>query len=115
MLKTILIMIVTAVAVNYPNLADSYALLDIRQDEKAKELHRLDSLNILSYVLLLILTVCTIWLFKKRRVQFLHETGLAIIYGLIVGAIIRYFSDTGYADHIRYIELFWQLFFTHVY
>lgn len=67
-----------------------YAVLDIRQDEKAKQLHRLDTLNILAYVCILILIVCTIWLFKHKRVKFIHETGLAIIYGLIVGAIIRY-------------------------
>ena len=79
-----------------------YALLDIRQDEKAKLLHRLDSLNILAYTLLLILTVCTIWLFKWRRIQFLHETGLAIFYGLIVGAIIRYVGQESEVSHLRY-------------
>lgn len=30
---------------------------------------------------LLALTVLTIWLFKHRRVAWLHETGLAVIYG----------------------------------
>ena len=34
--------------------------------------------------------VITIWALKKKSVRFLHETGLALIYGLIVGAIIRY-------------------------
>lgn len=84
------------------------AASDIELDAKAQSTHRLDSLNLLSYTLLLILTVLTIWLFKHRRVSFLHETGLAVIYGkiilriswcfinfliflgLIVGAIIRY-------------------------
>lgn len=80
-----------------------YALVDIRQDEKARLLHRLDSLNILAYVFLLILTVCTIWLFKRRRVQFLHETGLAIFYGLIVGAIIRYAGTESEYSHLRYV------------
>ena len=32
----------------------------------------------------------TIWALKKRSVRFLHETGLALLYGLIVGAIFRY-------------------------
>lgn len=63
---------------------------DIALDAKAQSTHVIDSLNLLSYTLLLILTVLTIWLFKHRRVSFLHETGLAVIYGLIVGAIIRY-------------------------
>nr|XP_023013493.1 sodium/hydrogen exchanger 7 isoform X2 [Leptinotarsa decemlineata] len=70
------------------------AASDIQLDAKAQSTHRLDSLNLLSYTLLLILTVLTIWLFKHRRVSFLHETGLAVIYGLIVGAIIRYSGTT---------------------
>ncbi|CAK9801912.1 Sodium/hydrogen exchanger 7 [Anthophora quadrimaculata] len=66
------------------------AATDIELDAKAQLLHRLDSLNLLLYTFLLILTVLTIWTFKHRRLSFLHETGLAVIYGLIIGAIIRY-------------------------
>lgn len=61
----------------------SGAASDIILDAKAQSAHRIDSLNLLSYTLLLILTVLTIWLFKHRRVSFLHETGLAVIYGKI--------------------------------
>ncbi|KAL1492703.1 hypothetical protein ABEB36_010919 [Hypothenemus hampei] len=70
------------------------AASDIQLDAKAQSNHRLDSLNLLCYTLLLILTVLTIWLFKHRRFSFIHETGLAVIYGLIVGAIIRYSGGT---------------------
>ncbi|XP_078039188.1 na[+]/H[+] hydrogen exchanger 3 isoform X4 [Augochlora pura] len=66
------------------------AATDIELDAKAQFLHRLDSLNLLLYTFLLILTVLTIWTFKHRRLRFLHETGLAVIYGLIIGAVIRY-------------------------
>ncbi|XP_070525859.1 sodium/hydrogen exchanger 6 isoform X4 [Cardiocondyla obscurior] len=66
------------------------AATDIKLDAKAQLLHRIDSLNLLLYTFLLILTVLTIWTFKHRRLRFLHETGLAVIYGLFVGAIIRY-------------------------
>ena len=59
-------------------------------DEKEAETHRLDSLIILLYTGLLTVTVLTIWLFKHRRIRYLHETGLALLYGLVVGAIIRY-------------------------
>ena len=57
-------------------------------DEKESELHRLDSLSLLLYTFLLTLTVLTIWLFKHRRIRYLHETGLAIFYGLVVGKYI---------------------------
>lgn len=60
------------------------AASDIVLDAKAQSTHRLDTLNLLSYTFLLILTVLTIWLFKHRRVSFLHETGLAVIYGKLL-------------------------------
>src|SRR6218665_1826268 len=90
----------------FVNSVSGYAVLDIRQDEKAKLLHRLDTLNILAYVSILILIVCTIWLFKHKRVRFIHETGLAVVYGLIVGAIIRYAGSGTEITQIRYHLLY---------
>ena len=58
---------------------------ELRIDEKESELHRLDSLSLLIYCFLLTLTVLSIWLLKHRRFRYLHETGLAIIYGLVIG------------------------------
>lgn len=55
--------------------------IDIELDAKANLLHRIDSLNLLLYTFLLTLTILTVWLFKHHRVSWLHETGLAIIYG----------------------------------
>lgn len=77
---------------------------DVLIDAKATSLHRIDSLNLLIYCesglennrrgkfsrkfpqisllgSLLALTVLTIWIFKFRRVSWLNETGLAVIYG----------------------------------
>ncbi|XP_032082264.1 sodium/hydrogen exchanger 7 isoform X2 [Thamnophis elegans] len=68
----------------------SSAMEEITTEKEAEESHRQDSVSLLTFILLLTLTILTIWLFKHRRVRFLHETGLAMIYGLIVGVILRY-------------------------
>uniref|UniRef100_A0A8C6TQ15 Sodium/hydrogen exchanger n=1 Tax=Neogobius melanostomus TaxID=47308 RepID=A0A8C6TQ15_9GOBI len=59
-------------------------------ERQAEESHRQDSANLLIFIMLLTLTILTIWLFKHRRFRFLHETGLAMIYGLLVGVILRF-------------------------
>ncbi|CAG5872207.1 unnamed protein product [Menidia menidia] len=69
---------------------DSNALDNVATERMAEESHRQDSANLLIFIMLLTLTILTIWLFKHRRFRFLHETGLAMIYGLLVGVILRF-------------------------
>ncbi|XP_074503615.1 sodium/hydrogen exchanger 6-like [Sebastes fasciatus] len=66
------------------------AMENIFTEKKAEESHRQDSADLLIFIMLLTLTILTIWLFKHRRFRFLHETGLAMIYGVLVGAVLRY-------------------------
>ncbi|KAG7232382.1 hypothetical protein INR49_008921, partial [Caranx melampygus] len=63
---------------------------NVATERMAEESHRQDSANLLIFITLLTLTILTIWLFKHRRFRFLHETGLAMIYGLLVGVILRF-------------------------
>uniref|UniRef100_A0A8C4SLV6 Sodium/hydrogen exchanger n=1 Tax=Erpetoichthys calabaricus TaxID=27687 RepID=A0A8C4SLV6_ERPCA len=70
--------------------AEDSAMEDIVTEKEAEESHRQDSANLLIFIMLLTLTILTIWLFKHRRFRFLHETGLAMIYGLLVGVVLRY-------------------------
>nr|AXV43381.1 sodium/hydrogen exchanger 6b [Lateolabrax maculatus] len=69
---------------------ESGAMDNVATERMAEESHRQDSANLLIFIMLLTLTILTIWLFKHRRFRFLHETGLAMIYGLLVGVILRF-------------------------
>lgn len=67
----------------------SASAIDVQVDEKKAYNHVADSVDLLCYVSLLCLTILTLWAFKTKRVRFLHESGLAVIYGLFVGLILR--------------------------
>jgi len=64
--------------------------LDVSTDARKQRVHIIDSLDLLAYLGLLVLTIITLWIFKKKRLWFIHESGLSVIFGLIVGAIMRY-------------------------
>ena len=50
--------------------------------EKQQEmLHTMDSLNILLYSGLLVLTMLTVYVFRRRQIRFFHESGMIMIYG----------------------------------
>ncbi|KAJ7996361.1 hypothetical protein DPEC_G00236300 [Dallia pectoralis] len=70
--------------------AEENTAMDVSTERRAEESHRQDSADLLIFIMLLTLTILTIWLFKHRRFRFLHETGLAMIYGLLVGVILRF-------------------------
>eukprot|EP00117_Sycon_ciliatum_P001592 scpid54116/ scgid7189/ Sodium/hydrogen exchanger 9; Na(+)/H(+) exchanger 9; Solute carrier family 9 member 9 len=60
---------------------------------EVEEIHKRNSLSLLLMVFLLILIVLTIWLFKVKNFRILHETGFSLIYGILVGVIVKYSSS----------------------
>ena len=72
-------------------------------DRKTKE-HIEDSIELLIFLFLLVLVVLTIWLFKYKRLSYVHETSLAIFYGAIFGAIIRYGPYTHSSNSFKSIN-----------
>ncbi|CAH3157764.1 unnamed protein product [Pocillopora meandrina] len=60
--------------------------------EKEKKYSEIHTTFLLVMMFLLIITVLTVWIFKVKRWRFLHETGFCMIYGLVIGFLIKYLS-----------------------
>ncbi|XP_068187569.1 sodium/hydrogen exchanger 6-like [Antennarius striatus] len=88
--KTLLLFVFALTFLLVGSRGESYEMDNVATERMAEESHRQDSANLLIFIMLLTLTILTIWLFKHRRFRFLHETGLAMIYGLLVGVILRF-------------------------
>ncbi|KAH9595283.1 Sodium/hydrogen exchanger 7 [Schistosoma haematobium] len=74
----------------YECLANESKIIEKHTEQRLQNDHRMDNLILLVYVVLLTLSVITIWAFKHRRFRYIHETGLSVVYGLAVGLILRY-------------------------
>ena len=82
-------------------LKSAGSAVDLKIDERKNELHKTASVNLLIYTCLLCLTIFTLWAFKhKRRLGCLHESGLAVIYGLIIGMLIRFVGTPTEITHL---------------
>lgn len=87
MLSCLLVFVLCAALIPY-----TVCQSDADEERRVEQRHVISSLNLLVFVMLLILTVLTIWMFKHRRLRFVHETGLAVIYGKIAICILATIS-----------------------
>lgn len=64
----------------------------VHGEDDTEEDHTAETGNMLVFIAVLMLTIITTFGFRFRSIRFVHETGLSIVYGLIIGAIQRYGS-----------------------
>ncbi|KAI4896260.1 hypothetical protein NFI96_024987 [Prochilodus magdalenae] len=81
---------VLSVCVLGASAAEGSGLVDAVSERRAEEFHRQGSAVAVLSTLLLTATILTTWLFKHHRCRLVHETGLAMIYGLLVGVVLRF-------------------------
>ena len=80
-------------------------MIDVQVDEKKEYNHIADSVDLLCYVCLLSVTILTFWTFKTRRIRFLHESGLAVIYGLLVGLVLKLSGSSRLVTHMNVVPV----------
>lgn len=68
-------------------------VLQSQQTLRSEREHTIDSLQILIFTLLMILVVLTNWLFKHKKINYIHETGLALIYGKLIQGVLKKSDD----------------------
>ena len=82
--------IVVILLAMFSDAVETPTTLEGKKEDEMENTHKTDSLSMLILITLLIINVLMIWLFKIRRFEFFHETGVAMILGVVVGAIIKY-------------------------
>ena len=88
---------------NNKNRCPTFDVVIVQVDEKKEYGHVADSVDLLCYVLLLCVTILTFWTFKTKRIRFLHESGLAVIYGLLVGLVLKLSGSSRLVTHMSVV------------
>jgi hypothetical protein len=66
--------------------------LEYFAEKRSKLIHHIDTVLLLLFISLMVIIVLTAWFFKHHRIRFINESGLTLIYGVLVGTLIRFTS-----------------------
>ena len=78
----------------------SQLLRYISAEKRSESFHQEFGFALIIFLLLLLFSLLFIWLFKHFRIRLFHETGVAMIMGIIFG-ITFLFDNCFFRIHIR--------------
>ena len=70
------------------SLSPYYGLDYISAEEHTETFHQEFGFALIIFLVLLLITILFIWVFKYYRIRLFHETGVAMIMGIIFGNLV---------------------------
>lgn len=87
------VFIVVILLVMFFNVVEILIIFEGKKEDEMENIYKIDSLSMLIFIILLIINVFMIWFFKIWRFEFFYEIGVVMIFGVVVGVIIKYFES----------------------
>lgn len=65
-------------------------------EDRTELLHKEFGLAMVTFMVLIIISILAIWIFKSYKIKLFHETGVAMIMGIIFGLVIHLIITRAY-------------------